>query len=267
MLGTDIVLSLLHAPVVPFLESPDPPAADGDDPACCSRLLVFFWSIDINAFVFSRALERPYLLCVAIIVGYALLMRQPANHVAPAGALMRVHILGVCGTFMGGIAAIAKEAGHDVSGADQNVYPPMSTQLAALGIRLVEGYEAPIDAGVDSVVVGNALSRGKPVVEALLNSGRPYSSGPQWLAEHVLRDKWVLAVVRHARQDDDDEHAGVDPRVRGARTPASSSAASRATSASRRGSAARSTSSSKPTSTTRRSSTSAPSSSTTGRAR
>jgi len=108
---------------------------------------------------------------------------------------MRIHILGVCGTFMGGIAAIAKEAGHDVSGADQDVYPPMSTQLAALGVRLVEGYEAPIDAGVDHVVVGNTMSRGKPVVEALLDSGRPYVSGPQWLAEHVLRDKWVLAVA------------------------------------------------------------------------
>jgi UDP-N-acetylmuramate: L-alanyl-gamma-D-glutamyl-meso-diaminopimelate ligase len=107
---------------------------------------------------------------------------------------MRVHILGVCGTFMGGIAAIAKEAGHDVSGADQNVYPPMSTQLEKLGIGLVEGYEAPIEPRVESVVVGNALSRGLPVVEALLDSGRPYSSGPQWLAEHVLRDKWVLAV-------------------------------------------------------------------------
>jgi UDP-N-acetylmuramate: L-alanyl-gamma-D-glutamyl-meso-diaminopimelate ligase len=107
---------------------------------------------------------------------------------------MRVHILGVCGTFMGGIAAIAKEAGHDVSGADQNVYPPMSTQLQSLGIKLVDGYEAPIDAEVESVVVGNALSRGLPVVEELLNSGRAYSSGPQWLAEHVLRDKWVLAV-------------------------------------------------------------------------
>jgi UDP-N-acetylmuramate: L-alanyl-gamma-D-glutamyl-meso-diaminopimelate ligase len=108
---------------------------------------------------------------------------------------MRIHILGVCGTFMGGIAAIAKEAGHDVSGADQNVYPPMSTQLTALGVRLVEGYEAPIDADVGSVVVGNTMSRGKPVVEALLDSGRPYASGPQWLAENVLRDKWVLAVA------------------------------------------------------------------------
>jgi UDP-N-acetylmuramate: L-alanyl-gamma-D-glutamyl-meso-diaminopimelate ligase len=107
---------------------------------------------------------------------------------------MRVHILGICGTFMGGIAAIAKEAGHEVSGADQNVYPPMSTQLEALGIKLVDGYETPIDADVESVVVGNALSRGKPVVEALLNSGRAYTSGPEWLADHVLRDKWVLAV-------------------------------------------------------------------------
>jgi UDP-N-acetylmuramate:L-alanyl-gamma-D-glutamyl-meso-diaminopimelate ligase len=107
---------------------------------------------------------------------------------------MRVHILGICGTFMGGIAAIAKEAGHAVSGADQNVYPPMSTQLEALGIKLVDGYERPIDADVESVVVGNALSRGKPVVEALLNSGRAYTSGPEWLADYVLRDKWVLAV-------------------------------------------------------------------------
>jgi UDP-N-acetylmuramate: L-alanyl-gamma-D-glutamyl-meso-diaminopimelate ligase len=107
---------------------------------------------------------------------------------------MRVHVLGICGTFMGGIAAIAKEAGHYVSGADQNVYPPMSTQLRDLGIALVQGYDAEIERGVDNVVVGNALSRGKPVVEMLLDSGRPYYSGPQWLAEHVLRDRWVLAV-------------------------------------------------------------------------
>jgi UDP-N-acetylmuramate: L-alanyl-gamma-D-glutamyl-meso-diaminopimelate ligase len=107
---------------------------------------------------------------------------------------MRVHILGICGTFMGGIAAIAKEAGHTVSGADQNVYPPMSTQLRELGIELVQGYDAEVDAGVEQIVVGNALSRGKPVVEALLDSGRRYTSGPQWLAEHVLQDRWVLAV-------------------------------------------------------------------------
>ena len=96
---------------------------------------------------------------------------------------------------MGGIALIARARGHRVTGCDANVYPPMSTQLAALGVRLVEGYDAPIDLAVDSVVVGNALSRGKPVVEALLDSGRPYVSGPQWLAEQVLRDKWVLAVA------------------------------------------------------------------------
>ena len=107
---------------------------------------------------------------------------------------MRVHILGICGTFMGGIAAIAKAAGHDVSGADQNVYPPMSTQLADLGIALQSGYDDRALDRYDCVVVGNALSRGKPIVEALLDSGMPYYSGPQWLAEHVLRDKWVLAV-------------------------------------------------------------------------
>ena len=91
---------------------------------------------------------------------------------------MRVHILGICGTFMGGIAAIAKEAGHDVSGADQNVYPPMSTQLQSLGIRLQEGYDAAVAPDVQSVVVGNALSRGRPVVEALLNSGQLIGSVP-----------------------------------------------------------------------------------------
>jgi len=131
---------------------------------------------------------------------------------------MRVHILGICGTFMGGIAAIAKEAGHDVSGADQDVYPPMSTQLTALGIPLVQGYDAAVDDGADSVIVGNALSRGKPVVEALLDSGRRYSSGPQWLAEHVLHDKWVIAVSgTHGKTTTTSmlawilEHAGLAP--------------------------------------------------------
>ncbi len=97
---------------------------------------------------------------------------------------------------MGGIAAIAKAAGHQVSGSDINVYPPMSTQLRKLGIRLHEGYdEAQIDKGYDCVVVGNVLSRGLPVVEALLDSGLPYYSGPEWLADNVLKDKWVLAVA------------------------------------------------------------------------
>jgi UDP-N-acetylmuramate: L-alanyl-gamma-D-glutamyl-meso-diaminopimelate ligase len=109
---------------------------------------------------------------------------------------MHVHILGVCGTFMGGIAAIAREAGHRVTGSDQNVYPPMSTQLAALGIEIVQGYGAgQLDPAPDVVVVGNALSRGKPVIEALLEEGIPYASGPEWLARTVLRDRWVLAVA------------------------------------------------------------------------
>jgi UDP-N-acetylmuramate: L-alanyl-gamma-D-glutamyl-meso-diaminopimelate ligase len=109
---------------------------------------------------------------------------------------MRVHILGICGTFMGGIAAIAKAAGHKVTGSDRNVYPPMSTQLRALGIDLVEGFEAAqLDPAPDVVVVGNVMTRGIPVVEALLDRGLPYASGPEWLAREVLKDRWVLAVA------------------------------------------------------------------------
>jgi UDP-N-acetylmuramate: L-alanyl-gamma-D-glutamyl-meso-diaminopimelate ligase len=109
---------------------------------------------------------------------------------------MRIHILGICGTFMGGIAALAKSAGHQVSGSDENVYPPMSTQLRKLGIRLQEGYSPEqLKGDLDCVVVGNVLSRGNPAVEALLNSGLPFYSGPEWLARYVLQDKWVLAVA------------------------------------------------------------------------
>jgi UDP-N-acetylmuramate: L-alanyl-gamma-D-glutamyl-meso-diaminopimelate ligase len=109
---------------------------------------------------------------------------------------MHVHILGICGTFMGGIAAIARTAGHRVTGSDRNVYPPMSTQLAALGVELTEGYEAAqLDPAPDVVVVGNVMSRGMPVIEALLERGLPYASGPEWLAREVLRGRWVLAVA------------------------------------------------------------------------
>ena len=109
---------------------------------------------------------------------------------------MRIHILGICGTFMGGIAALAKAAGHQVSGSDENVYPPMSTQLRKLGIKLQEGYDPKqLTADLDCVLVGNVLSRGNPAVEALLNSDLPFYSGPEWLARNVLRDKWVLAVA------------------------------------------------------------------------
>jgi len=109
---------------------------------------------------------------------------------------MHVHILGICGTFMGGIAAIARAAGHKVTGSDQNVYPPMSTQLASLGIDIVQGYEAAqLDPAPDVVVVGNVMSRGKPVIEALLESRIPFASGPEWLSRTVLHDRWVLAVA------------------------------------------------------------------------
>jgi len=110
---------------------------------------------------------------------------------------MRLHILGICGTFMGGLAKIAREAGHEVTGCDAQVYPPMSEQLRDLGIALHEGYDAgQLDKyAADLYVVGNAMTRGKPVVEEILNRGLPYVSGPQWLAEHVLPGKWVLAVA------------------------------------------------------------------------
>ncbi|WP_406671932.1 UDP-N-acetylmuramate:L-alanyl-gamma-D-glutamyl-meso-diaminopimelate ligase [Natronospira sp.] len=105
------------------------------------------------------------------------------------------HLLAACGTFMGGLAALARELGWRVSGADKNVYPPMSDQLAALGIDLTEGWDpAQLDPAPDQVVVGNALSRGNPVVEALLESRIPYTSGPDWLAREVLRERWVIAI-------------------------------------------------------------------------
>ncbi len=106
-----------------------------------------------------------------------------------------IHILGACGTFMGGIALLAREQGYRVTGSDANVYPPMSTQLQAAGIELSEGYAAEhLQPAPDCVVVGNAMSRGNPAVEYMLNAGLRYTSGPQWLAEHVLAGKWVLAV-------------------------------------------------------------------------
>ncbi|HXA36142.1 MAG TPA: UDP-N-acetylmuramate:L-alanyl-gamma-D-glutamyl-meso-diaminopimelate ligase [Steroidobacteraceae bacterium] len=109
---------------------------------------------------------------------------------------MHVHILGIGGTFMGGLAAIAKAAGFRVTGSDLNVYPPMSTQLEALGIEFVQGYgPEQLDLRPDVVVVGNALSRGSPVVEAMLDRGLAYTSGPQWLADQVLREKHVIAVA------------------------------------------------------------------------
>ncbi len=109
---------------------------------------------------------------------------------------MHIHILGICGTFMGGIAALAREAGHRVTGCDANVYPPMSTQLEAQGIDLIEGFTPDqANIGADIFVIGNVVSRGNPLMEEILNRGLPYTSGPQWLAEHVLHDKWVLAVA------------------------------------------------------------------------
>ncbi len=109
---------------------------------------------------------------------------------------MHIHILGICGTFMGGIALLARQLGYEVSGSDANVYPPMSTQLASEGIALSDGYDpALLDPAPDLVVIGNAMSRGNPMVEYLLDRNLPYISGPAFLAQYILRDRWVLGVA------------------------------------------------------------------------
>jgi UDP-N-acetylmuramate: L-alanyl-gamma-D-glutamyl-meso-diaminopimelate ligase len=109
---------------------------------------------------------------------------------------MHIHILGICGTFMGGIAALAREAGHTVTGCDANVYPPMSDQLRALGIDLIDGYGADqLALTPDQFVIGNSIVRGNPLMEAILDAGAPYTSGPQWLADHVLPRRHVMAVA------------------------------------------------------------------------
>ena len=132
---------------------------------------------------------------------------------------MHLHILGICGTFMGGIAALAREAGHRVTGCDAGVYPPMSDQLRALGIELIEGYTTDqLELKPDVWVVGNVVSRGNPLMEAILDAGLPYISGPQWLAENVLQGRHVLAVAgTHGKTTTTSmlawvlEHAGLQP--------------------------------------------------------
>ena len=140
---------------------------------------------------------------------------------------MHIHILGICGTFMGGVAALAREAGHTVTGCDAGVYPPMSDQLRALGIELIEGFDASQMAlNPDVYVVGNVVSRARlpdgspkfPLMEAILDAGAPYISGPQWLAEHVLQGRHVLAVAgTHGKTTTTSmlawilEHAGLQP--------------------------------------------------------
>ena len=134
---------------------------------------------------------------------------------------MHLHILGICGTFMGGLAVIAREAGHKVTGCDANVYPPMSTQLEQQGIELIEGYDAEqIALDPDVYVIGNVIMRGNPLMEAILEQGLPYVSGPQWLRENVLHERWVLAVAgTHGKTTTSAmlawilEHAGLKPGV------------------------------------------------------
>jgi len=132
---------------------------------------------------------------------------------------MHIHILGICGTFMGGLAVLARAAGHKVTGCDANVYPPMSTQLEAQGIALIEGFgPEQINLQPDLFVIGNVVTRGNPLMEEILNRGLPYASGPQWLREHVLQGRWVLGVAgTHGKTTTSAmlawilEHAGMNP--------------------------------------------------------
>ncbi len=133
---------------------------------------------------------------------------------------MRIHILGICGTFMGSLAVLAKQLGHEVSGSDQNVYPPMSTQLEEQGIGLCSGYDPEhiVKNAPDVIVIGNTCSRGNPSVEYVLDRGLPFTSGPAWLAEHVLHGRWVIGVAgTHGKTTTTSmvswilEYAGMDP--------------------------------------------------------
>nr|WP_018952588.1 UDP-N-acetylmuramate:L-alanyl-gamma-D-glutamyl-meso-diaminopimelate ligase [Thioalkalivibrio sulfidiphilus] len=133
--------------------------------------------------------------------------------------MQHIHILGICGTFMGGIALLARAAGYRVTGSDQNVYPPMSTLLAEQGIEVSQGFDpSHLEPAPDQVVIGNVMSRGNPAVEYVLNRGLAYTSGPQWLAEHVLGGRWVLAVAgTHGKTTTSSmlawilEYAGLEP--------------------------------------------------------
>jgi UDP-N-acetylmuramate: L-alanyl-gamma-D-glutamyl-meso-diaminopimelate ligase len=140
------------------------------------------------------------LFCRALLRLIAAMIAQPSRTIAAflraAVFAVHLHILGVCGTFMGGLAAIAQQAGFRVTGCDANVYPPMSEQLRTLGIELIEGFGADqLRLAPDLWVVGNVVTRGNPLMEAILDRGERFQSGPQWLAEHVLISKWVLAVA------------------------------------------------------------------------
>ena len=109
---------------------------------------------------------------------------------------MHIHILGICGTFMGSLAQLAIAQGHKVTGSDQNVYPPMSTQLENAGIEITQGFSPEqLKPAPDLVVIGNAMSRGNEAVEYVLNKQLPYTSGPAYLADYILKDKWVMAVA------------------------------------------------------------------------
>ena len=182
-------------------------------------LLVVAFAL-VTGRILKLATETNLITGIAIALTYFLLVNLLVGLTARNGGLsMHLHIVGIAGTFMGGIAALARAAGHRVTGSDRNVYPPMSTQLEALGIDLIEGYSPDqLALEPDVFVIGNVMSRGNPLVEAILDSGRRYESGPEWLARNVLADRWVLGVAgTHGKTTTSSllawilEHAGLEP--------------------------------------------------------
>ncbi len=181
--------------------------------------VITIWYLLIVGHILKSALDTGLVTGFAVAVTWAIASLAISQKLFRGSRLMHLHIIGICGTFMGGIAALARAAGHRVTGSDANVYPPMSTQLEALGIALIDGYDpAQLDLKPDVVLVGNVMSRGNPLIERLLDSGLPFTSGPQWLAENVLQQPRGRGRRRHSRQDHDVRDTRLDPARSGARS-------------------------------------------------
>ena len=178
-------------------------------------LAIQIWNLAVLSLIFKRSFEISTHL--SAMISFSLLYYLSIHRVL--AFLLKIYILGICGTFMAGLAQLARESGHEVAGSDANVYPPMSTQLERIGIELDNGYDAnTLPEDCDVYVVGNAITRGNPQFEKILELGLRYTSGPQWLYEAILRKRWVLAVAgTHGKTTASSmlawilEDAGLDP--------------------------------------------------------
>ncbi len=220
MAGTGIIISLVMLPLILHFKSQQ---AINQYPSLLLVIawyLTLFWNLIVEAHIYQHALNRSFHFGMVITLSLLFWQSADPHSVQFLGnGRMNLHFLGICGTFMGSLARLAKQQGNRVSGADQNVYPPMSDQLEAEGIVLTEGYDPEgIPADTDLIIVGNALSRGNRSVEYLLDNNLAYTSGPQWLAEHVLCNLKVIAIAgTHGKTTTSSllawilEHAGLNP--------------------------------------------------------